>query len=439
MVTFLHTADWQLGMTRRWLEPEAQARFDDDRVQAIRRAGVVAREQGCDFVVVAGDVFEHHQLRQATVRRALEAMGEIALPVYLLPGNHDPLDVVSLYRQERFVRHCPDNVVVLDEVGPYPVADGVQIVAAPWRGKHPEEDLVSSALAAVPPPPAGTLRIVVGHGGADLLDPHGSRPCTIDIANLRAARDRDEVHYVALGDRHSRTDVGGYGFVWYSGAIEVTDSREQTPGDVLVVSLSADRAPVVQPHHVGAWTFEEVHWDLTCGEDVTAVVDELASRPSKERVVLTLRLRGALALADYTRLQRALEEYSTVFAGLREWDHHRDLVLLPRDAEWDELGLSGFVAEAMSEIRGLSTQESTGRAPTAQKPADQKPAERSQTVDEFPRDQLTRPVDAHRLAAADRSPAASRPWSARHDREDDAQSARDALALLYRLSGAGQR
>ncbi|HKJ10781.1 MAG TPA: DNA repair exonuclease [Ornithinimicrobium sp.] len=397
MVTFLHTADWQLGMTRRWLEPEAQARFDDDRVRAIRRAGRLAREQGCEFVVVAGDVFEHSQLREATVRRALEAMAEVELPVYLLPGNHDPLDVVSLYRQERFRRHCPANVTVLEEVGPHRVADAVEIVAAPWRGKHPEEDLVAAALAAVPPPASGTVRLVVGHGGADLLDPQGSRRATVGIDGLRAAADRGEVHYVALGDRHSRTDVGGYGFVWYSGAIEVTDSREQAPGDVLVVQVSAGQAPVVQPHHVGSWSFEEMERDLVSAQDVDDLVDELAARTGKERVVLTMRLRGALALADYTRLHEALEGYSTVFGGLRDWDRHEELVVLPRDAEWDGLGLSGFVAEAMSEIRDLSTSASTEPVITASS----SPSE--------------------------------------HDRDDDAQSAQDALTLLYRLSGAGRR
>jgi DNA repair exonuclease SbcCD nuclease subunit len=352
-------------------------------------------------------------------------MAEIALPVYLLPGNHDPLDVVSLYRQERFVRHCPDNVRVLDEVGPYTVAEGVQIVAAPWRGKHPEQDLVSAALAAVQPPPEGTVRIMVGHGGADLFDPDGSRPCTIDIGALRAARDRGEVDYVALGDRHSRTDVGGYGFVWYSGAIEVTDSREQSPGDVLVVSVSPGQAPLVQPHRVGAWVFEEVERDLTCGEDVTSVIDELSARPTKERTVLTLRLRGALALADYTRLQQALEEYSTIFGGLREWDHHPELVLLPRDSEWDEVGLSGFVAQAMSEIRDLSA--------TA-------PDEPRQTTPRMPTAQAARPRTGAPSPVVGDDPARPRsPWKAQHDRAEDAQSARDALALLYRLSGAGQR
>ena len=44
-VRLLHTADWQIGMTRRFLEPEAQARFTAARADAVRRLGGVARDQ----------------------------------------------------------------------------------------------------------------------------------------------------------------------------------------------------------------------------------------------------------------------------------------------------------------------------------------------------------------------------------------------------------
>ena len=57
MARFLHTADWQLGMTRHFLSPEAQGRFAQDRIDAIRQIGDIAREQGAQFVVVCGDVF----------------------------------------------------------------------------------------------------------------------------------------------------------------------------------------------------------------------------------------------------------------------------------------------------------------------------------------------------------------------------------------------
>ena len=56
-VTFIHTSDFQLGMTRWFLSPAAQSRFDDDREAAVLRLGELATETGAEFIVVAGDVF----------------------------------------------------------------------------------------------------------------------------------------------------------------------------------------------------------------------------------------------------------------------------------------------------------------------------------------------------------------------------------------------
>jgi len=59
---FLHSADWQLGMTRHFLEGEAQARFTAARIEVIGAIGQLAVKEGCSFVVVGGDVFESNQV-----------------------------------------------------------------------------------------------------------------------------------------------------------------------------------------------------------------------------------------------------------------------------------------------------------------------------------------------------------------------------------------
>ena len=42
----LHSGDWQLGMKRRYLGEDAQARFDEARFDAIRRIGEIADREG---------------------------------------------------------------------------------------------------------------------------------------------------------------------------------------------------------------------------------------------------------------------------------------------------------------------------------------------------------------------------------------------------------
>src|SRR3954467_14508940 len=164
---FVHTADWQLGMTRYFLNGEAQPRYSAARREAVVALGPLAAEVDAEFVVVAGDVFEHNQLAPKVVSQSLEAMRAIGVPVYLLPGNHDPLDASSVYTSALFRAECPDNVIVLDRGGVWEVRPGAQLVVAPWRTKAPTADLVAPVLADLPAD--GTTRVLVAHGGVDIL------------------------------------------------------------------------------------------------------------------------------------------------------------------------------------------------------------------------------------------------------------------------------
>ena len=74
MIRFLHTSDWQLGMTRHFLSEGAQERYSQARFDAIRTMGRVAKEEGCGFMLVCGDTFESNQVDRKAVARALEAL-----------------------------------------------------------------------------------------------------------------------------------------------------------------------------------------------------------------------------------------------------------------------------------------------------------------------------------------------------------------------------
>src|ERR1700727_3058977 len=167
---FVHTADWQLGMTRHFLAGEAQPQYSAARRDAVAGLGQLAARVGAEFVGVAGDVFEDNQLAPKIISQSLEAMRAIGIPVYLLPGNHDPLDASSVYTSALFIAECPANVQLLDRPGVREVRPGLQSVAAPWRSKAPTTDLVADVLEGLPSD--GITRVLVAHGGVDVLDPH---------------------------------------------------------------------------------------------------------------------------------------------------------------------------------------------------------------------------------------------------------------------------
>ena len=171
MVKFLHTADWQLGMTRHYLSAEAQPRFSAARLDAIERIGFLAMAEKCEFVIVSGDVFESNHVRRQVVLWAFEKMAATPeVRFYLLPGNHDPLDASSVYCSSTFIEHQSQNVRVLDGSDPVAAVTGVELIPAPWPNKHPDTDLVDAACRELEPSDA--VRILVGHGTVDSMSPN---------------------------------------------------------------------------------------------------------------------------------------------------------------------------------------------------------------------------------------------------------------------------
>ncbi|MFM9032962.1 MAG: exonuclease SbcCD subunit D [Mycobacterium sp.] len=357
---FLHTADWQLGMTRHFLEEDAQARYSAARREAIVAIGALARETGAEFVVVAGDVFDANQLAPKVISRSLDAMRAIDVPVYLLPGNHDPLDAASVYTGELFGKECPDNVTVLDRAGVWEVRPGVQIVAAPWRSKKPTADLTAEVLAGLPAD--GTARILLAHGAVDSLDPDRDNPAQIATAGLAAALERSAVHYVALGDKHSRTQVGDSGRIWYSGSPEVTnfDHKEADSGHVLVVDMDLEDPahPVgVETRKVGTWRFVSLRREVNSSRDIADLDVNLDQLPDKDRTVVKVGVVGTLTVTDRAALDAAIDRHTRRFAGLAIWERNTDIAVMPADDEFDDLGIGGFAADAVAELVAAARSE----------------------------------------------------------------------------------
>lgn len=386
---FVASADWQLGMTAAFLDDEARHRYTQARFDVLARIGEVAAEHDAEFVVVAGDVFESNQLDRRVLSRAFEALRRVAVPVYLLPGNHDPLDASSIYASSEFVRGCPDQLHVLRSPGIHRVeaAGGapVDIVAAPWFSKRPLTDLAADVLGDLPPSADDAARILVAHGQVDSLNPDRNDPATIDEATLRGAIDDGRIQFAVLGDRHATYRVDDR--AWYPGTPEVTSRRETDPGNVLVVD--ADRTSVrVRPVRTGEWEFAELSADLTGDADLTALERRLQDRDRKERTALWLRLSGSLSVQEKARLDDLVERAAELYAKVEVAQRNSDLVVVPDDHDFGDLGLVGASRSAVEEL--------VARARAAAQP--------------------------HR----DGEPA------------PDARVAQDALGLLYRLTGVGR-
>lgn len=102
---FVHTADWQLGKPfGRVTDQQKRSRLQQERIEVIKRIGQVAGEYEAEFVLVAGDLFDSRSADRTTVSAACGAMGQIGVPVFIIPGNHDHGGPGSVWQQEFFLR-----------------------------------------------------------------------------------------------------------------------------------------------------------------------------------------------------------------------------------------------------------------------------------------------------------------------------------------------
>ncbi|WP_312802264.1 metallophosphoesterase family protein [Corynebacterium variabile] len=365
-VRILHTSDWQLGMKRWFLGEEAGPRYQEARLAVIERILDLAVARSCDAVVVAGDVFDDNLVDSRTWRRAVDILRASPVPVFLLPGNHDPYDPASIYRDPVFEGLSP-TVRVLTDTTAQRARDAVdgrpalEIVGAPLLSKYVSADPVAGALRELRGPErrdAATVRVLVGHGATSSRSSAGD-PAVIDVdAAAQACRDR-LVDYVALGDTHSAVNLHEDGTVRYSGSPEPTDFREEDGGGegrsgfALVVDITLDpEAPVapatvtVDEVPVGTWHFLALSARIDSDEAVTDWIRRLGELPDKRTTVVKYALTGTVDLATGARLDRETAEKVPSFAALYPRERLMDLHTAPDDGELAEARWPGAVGEA---------------------------------------------------------------------------------------------
>jgi DNA repair exonuclease SbcCD nuclease subunit len=187
----------------------------------------LARGEGADAVVLAGDTFDCHRLPGALLERTAAVIAQAGLPVVVLPGNHDPAVADAVYHHGALaalpnlhvigVRH--EQAVLFDDLA-------LEVWGRPHRDYG---DMIPFETVR---PRRSRWQIAVGHGHYVPQPDRAAHPrpsWLIGDAELAAT----QADYVALGHWNRPAKVGdGAVTAYYSGSPEYA-------GTVNVVRLSA--------------------------------------------------------------------------------------------------------------------------------------------------------------------------------------------------------
>jgi exonuclease SbcD len=237
MARFLHIADIHLGFDR-YDSKERSLDFFKAFQDVLRKYAIAEQ---VDFVLIAGDLFEHRNLQPNILNQAklgLQELQEAGIPAIAIEGNHDNRPYGTKTSWLRYLAEWY-NLILLepgdsdgnltyepwnweDKQGGYiDLECGVRVIGSSWYGSSAPRAIAQLADAIQQLPPAPDHTIMLFHHGLEgqIARYQGALNYT-DLLPLKAAG----VDYLALGHIHKNYEEKGW--IFNPGSLEANSIEE---------------------------------------------------------------------------------------------------------------------------------------------------------------------------------------------------------------------
>lgn len=297
----LHTADWHLGRTFPSFAAADQPKLTRARIEAVDRLLGLAESYAVNAVLCAGDLFHEPVPPDVWWRellRLFERRNWTNRPVFLLPGNHDPLWANSVWAESHpFRRNLPPWVHVVDRDDyEFAFSDEAVLYGVPCRSQAGADD----PTTRIPLREPGDQRIRIGlvHGTTfDLAGHQMNFPISSESTQERG------LNYLAMGDTHGyREYPPRVAPLVYPGSPEATTFGEDDAGYVAIVMFPRHgRAPIIQKQQVARWRWRD---EVCTGMER---LEALRQEDLKE-CVIRLRFEMEVSISDRARVDEIIHE-----------------------------------------------------------------------------------------------------------------------------------
>ncbi len=345
MPRFLHLADIHLGFDR-YESPERTKDFFLAFHDALEKYAV---QPAVDFVVLAGDLFEHRAIQPAVLNQAQICLGmlrDAGIPVLAIEGNHDNRPYGT---KTSWLRYLADwGLLILLEPGD-PSQDeavyqpwdgshggyidlecGVRVLGSYWYGASAPQAIahLSAAIAELPPGPAHSI-MLFHHGLEGQIGRYAGALRYSELLPLKQAG----IDYLALGHIHKHYTVDNW--IFNPGSLEANNVEEADyQRGVYLVSLTPDGidAQLKQDYYQrsivrlrctakGQESVEEI--EQAAIATVEAAIRSQQINPDLQPIV-ELRLDGQVgfdrAQLDIRQLQQRLKQLSNALVLLLKYE-----------------------------------------------------------------------------------------------------------------------
>jgi DNA repair exonuclease SbcCD nuclease subunit len=377
MIRFLHAADLHLGMRITRFEESACNRIGEARFEAIEELRLTAAQHQVDFLLIAGDVFDDYSVSRTIAERAFTLFEGKAIPcpVYIIPGNHDPLIPGGVWDRDPWLREQPTkHIQLLREPNPFMVPGApVMIFPCPLKSRNSIAD--PTAWIAHYPREIGdrTIRIGLAHGSLNMLP---NLPLDDHLIRTDAA-EHYGLDYLALGHWHKpllRASTDGAKRIAYSGTHEpmrfpgrgaglstgwssfsadgdAERFQDEGRGTALLVTIDEAKAPPqIETIEVGRlrWAAEDRE---VMPQDLGEIISAYAERDNRELTLLRLSVSGVLDPENHVRIDTVLREIVCNRYCPGSSLHTEDVLVEPAPEQLSRIVGDGVLSRVLGRLR----------------------------------------------------------------------------------------
>lgn len=292
----LHSADLHLDSPFEGLGAGKAAIRRGEQRALLSALGALARQERADIVLLAGDLLDSDNTYYETGEELIKCLGQIPIPVFIAPGNHDYYSAHSPYARLKL----PENVHVFTQSTIEAVelpGLGARVYGAAFTEKH-SPALLQGFQAEKQ---EGIWNLLCIHGEVGTRD---SVYNPISIQELEASG----LDYVALGHIHKASGLQKAGDTWYSwpGCPEGRGFDETGEKTVSLIELSEEDCRM-ETFSIASRRYQVLKVDVTGSDPLLAIHTQLPDETVSDvyRIILTGEIDQS---PDMTRLYSALSE-----------------------------------------------------------------------------------------------------------------------------------
>ena len=347
--------------------PEIKEKLIKSRIDCLQDMVRKAEEEGCDFFVITGDLFDNiNSIKVGDVKNVVMTLSAFNGRVLVLPGNHDYFTGDDkVWRDfENALTKTDHNITILNEFREYSFTDigdkDVVIYPAFCQSKHSVENNLGWIKNAVIET-QGRINIGIAHGALK-----GITPDMKEEYFLMSEEELERIpvdawlightHIAYPGDLDETKETVGYK-IFNAGTHEQTDLHNNSEGDCFIIRIEKnDGEPTVyaKKYISGKIRYYDIKVQLGAGMGLKEALAKEAGGYTGDSVI-RVTVSGTVPRAEYedrkSIYEEVLGEYLTYEVNENELSEEITIDTIRR-----EFAETSFAAQFMEQLMSDPTE-----------------------------------------------------------------------------------